>query len=59
MKQIQQRTRVKNITTGEIFESAAAAAFSIKVGAPAMSNHLAGRCDSLRGFKFERVHEDD
>tara|TARA_R110000851_G_scaffold259055_2_gene411552 strand:- start:1041 stop:1244 length:204 start_codon:yes stop_codon:yes gene_type:complete len=51
------RTWVRNIDSGVIFESARAAAISIKVGDSAMSNHLAGRCDSLNGQKFERVPE--
>jgi len=51
------RTWVRNISTGKVFESARAAAMSIKVGDSAMSNHLAGRCDSLNGQSFERVPE--
>lgn len=51
------RTWVRNKDTGKIFESAREAALSIGVGDAAMSNHLAGRCDSLNGQSFERVPE--
>lgn len=52
-----ERGQVRCIDTGEIFESAAAAAHSIGCGRSAMSNHLSGRFPHIRGKRFERVAE--
>jgi len=53
------RTNVRCVETGEVFEGVRAAALSINVIETAMTNHLAGRCDSLAGYTFERVAKED
>lgn len=51
------RHRIKCVETGEIFESAAAAAHSLGCGRSAMSNHLSGRFPHIRGKHFVRIEE--
>lgn len=46
---------VKNLDTGEIFESQKAAAESIGVSEKAMSRHLNGNYGNLDGNTFERI----
>lgn len=46
---------VKNLDTGEIFESQKAAAESIGVNRQMMSRHLDGLYPDLNGFTFERI----
>jgi hypothetical protein len=46
---------VKNIDTGEIFESQKAAATSIGVNERTMSKHLNGEKEDLYGNRFERI----
>lgn len=46
---------VKNLDTGEIFESQKAAAESIGVDTRTMSKHLNGERDHLYGNTFERI----
>ena len=46
---------VKNLDTGEIFESQKAAAESVGVSEKAMSRHLNGDTDVLYGNTFERI----
>lgn len=49
------RTAVRCIETGEVYDSAAAAAHALGVGRGTISNHLAGRYPHVRGKHFERV----
>lgn len=46
---------VKNLDTGEIFESQKAAAESVGVSENSMSRHLNGDTDALYGNTFERI----
>ena len=46
---------VKNLDTGEIFESQKAAAESVGVSEKTMSRHLNGSIDHLDGVVFERI----
>lgn len=46
---------VKNLDTGEIFESQKAAAESVYVSEQAMSRHLDGEYGNLYGNTFERI----
>ena len=46
---------VKNLDTGEIFESQKAAAESIGVDKNSMSRHLNGEFPNLNGHTFERI----
>ena len=46
---------VKNLNTGEIFESQKAAAESAGVSEQAMSRHLNGIADDIHGNVFERI----
>lgn len=46
---------VKNLDTGEVFESQKAAAESVGVSEQAMSRHLSGCSDDIHGNVFDRI----
>ena len=54
-KPFDSRKRVKNITTGEIYESQDAAAKALGVSFSMISKHLRGKAKSVRGFTLERI----
>ena len=53
------RTNVRCIETGVVYDGVRAAALAHNVVETGMTNHLAGRADSVAGFTFERIPKED